>query len=129
MASLQGAGLRLRGDAAAAAGAGERTGVAQLGRCRSRAAWSCRGGRRAWAAVGLEGRFLVGGRLRPSVSERRQLWRSDGPGRCARLRVVSALSQVPEKPLGLYDPSFDKDSCGVGFVAELSGEYNRKTVG
>ena len=39
-----------------------------------------------------------------------------------------SLSQVPEKPLGLYDPSFDKDACGVGFVAELSGEYNRKTV-
>ncbi|XP_024978754.1 glutamate synthase 1 [NADH], chloroplastic-like [Cynara cardunculus var. scolymus] len=42
--------------------------------------------------------------------------------------VRSSLSQVPEKPLGLYDPSFDKDSCGVGFVAELSGESYRKTV-
>lgn len=39
-----------------------------------------------------------------------------------------SLSLVPEKPLGLYDPAFDKDSCGVGFVAELSGESNRKTV-
>ncbi|MBA0657303.1 hypothetical protein Goklo_009597 [Gossypium klotzschianum] len=42
--------------------------------------------------------------------------------------VRSALSGVPEKPLGLYDPSFDKDSCGVGFVAELSGDSSRKTV-
>uniref|UniRef100_A0A803MID9 Uncharacterized protein n=1 Tax=Chenopodium quinoa TaxID=63459 RepID=A0A803MID9_CHEQI len=27
-----------------------------------------------------------------------------------------------------YDPNYDKDSCGVGFVAELSGECSRKTV-
>ncbi|XAR71640.1 Glutamate synthase (NADH) [Bertholletia excelsa] len=42
--------------------------------------------------------------------------------------VTSGLSRVPEKPLGLYDLSFDKDSCGVGFIAELSGESSRKTV-
>ncbi|OVA11317.1 Class II glutamine amidotransferase domain [Macleaya cordata] len=77
----------------------------------------------------LENRFF-GTRLRQSGSERLQLWRSDGPGRSPTLRVVvrSMLSQVPEKPLGLYDPSFDKDSCGVGFVAELSGKSSRKTV-
>ncbi|KAK1285364.1 hypothetical protein QJS10_CPB20g02004 [Acorus calamus] len=84
------------------------------------------------AAVSLESRFLFGRRIRASAPERRlQLWRSDGPGRSPRLRVVGpsmALSQVPEKPLGLYDPSFDKDSCGVGFVAELSGVCSRKTV-
>ncbi|KAI3846660.1 hypothetical protein MKW92_019453 [Papaver armeniacum] len=76
----------------------------------------------------IENKFL-GTRLRSSP-ERFQLWRSDGPGRSPTLRVVvrSMLSQVPEKPLGLYDPSFDKDSCGVGFVAELSGISSRKTV-
>ncbi|GLT59237.1 hypothetical protein SLA2020_320680 [Shorea laevis] len=42
--------------------------------------------------------------------------------------VRSSLSAVPEKPLGLYDPSFDKESCGVGFIAELSGETSRKTI-
>uniref|UniRef100_UPI001CB90AE2 glutamate synthase 1 [NADH], chloroplastic n=1 Tax=Erigeron canadensis TaxID=72917 RepID=UPI001CB90AE2 len=40
----------------------------------------------------------------------------------------SGMSLVPEKPLGLYDPKFDKDACGVGFVAELSGIPNRNTV-
>ncbi|KAJ9679825.1 hypothetical protein PVL29_021667 [Vitis rotundifolia] len=77
----------------------------------------------------VENKFL-GTRLRGCGSERLHFWQSDGPGRSPRLRVVvrSALSQVPEKPLGLYDPSFDKDSCGVGFVAELSGESSRKTV-
>ncbi|PWA86403.1 glutamate synthase [Artemisia annua] len=50
----------------------------------------------------------------------------DPSGRKMVLR--SMLSLVPEKPLGLYDPKFDKDACGVGFVAELSGNGNRKTV-
>nr|GEW31813.1 glutamate synthase 1 [NADH], chloroplastic isoform X1 [Tanacetum cinerariifolium] len=45
-----------------------------------------------------------------------------------KMVVRSMLSLVPEKPLGLYDPKFDKDACGVGFVAELSGNANRKTV-
>ncbi|XP_027103579.1 glutamate synthase 1 [NADH], chloroplastic isoform X1 [Coffea arabica] len=75
---------------------------------------------------------LFGARLpRALGSERSHLWQTDGPGRPPKLRVFqlrSALSQIPEKPLGLYDPSFDKDSCGVGFVAELSGESSRKTV-
>ncbi|XP_010261570.1 PREDICTED: glutamate synthase 1 [NADH], chloroplastic [Nelumbo nucifera] len=77
----------------------------------------------------VEKKFFGTG-LRQSGPERLHLWRSDGPGRSPKLRVVvrSALSKVPDKPLGLYDPSFDKDSCGVGFVAELSGETSRKTV-
>ncbi|PSS04444.1 Glutamate synthase 1 [NADH] like [Actinidia chinensis var. chinensis] len=77
----------------------------------------------------LEKRFY-GTRVRALSGEKLHLWRSDGPGRAPKLRMVvrSALSQVPQKPLGLYDPAFDKDSCGVGFVAELSGESSRKTV-
>ncbi|XP_058206159.1 glutamate synthase 1 [NADH], chloroplastic-like isoform X2 [Rhododendron vialii] len=78
--------------------------------------------------IGLERRFYG---LQSCGGERRlHLWQSEGPCRDPKLRVVvrSALSQVPEKPLGLYDPSFDKDSCGVGFVAELSAQMSRKTV-
>ena len=78
----------------------------------------------------LDKKFL-GTRLRASGPGRLHFWQSDGPGQSPKLRVGkvrSALSSVPEKPLGLYDPSFDKDSCGVGFVAELSGESSRKTV-
>ncbi|XVE58387.1 hypothetical protein DITRI_Ditri04bG0165800 [Diplodiscus trichospermus] len=73
---------------------------------------------------------ILGTRLRVSASEKLHSWLSDGPGRLPKLRLVvrSALSGVPEKPLGLYDPSFDKDSCGVGFVAELSGHSSRKTI-
>jgi len=28
----------------------------------------------------------------------------------------------------IYNPSFERDACGVGFVAELSGDYKRATV-
>ncbi|KAL7254285.1 hypothetical protein ACSBR1_008647 [Camellia fascicularis] len=72
--------------------------------------------------VVLQNKFY-GTRLQTSGSERLNVRQSN-----PRVVVRSALSQVPEKPLGLYDPSFDKDSCGVGFVAELSGESSRKTV-
>ncbi|XP_040970575.1 glutamate synthase 1 [NADH], chloroplastic [Gossypium hirsutum] len=81
------------------------------------------------SSAALEKKFL-GTRLRGSGLERLHLWQTDGPSRAPKLRVVvrSSLSGVPEKPLGLYDPSFDKDSCGVGFVAELSGDRTRKTI-
>ncbi|KQK04984.1 glutamate synthase 2 [NADH], chloroplastic isoform X1 [Brachypodium distachyon] len=39
-----------------------------------------------------------------------------------------SMSKIPESSIGLYDPSFERDSCGVGFIAELSAEYSRKTV-
>jgi len=77
---------------------------------------------------------FLGTRLRSSGkwlgSERLHVWKSEGPLRRPKLRVVvrSGMSTVPKKPLGLYDPAMDKDSCGVGFVAELSGEGNRNTV-
>ncbi|XP_031391679.1 glutamate synthase 1 [NADH], chloroplastic isoform X1 [Punica granatum] len=74
----------------------------------------------------VDKRFF-GSKLRGA--ERLHLWQSEGPGRSPKLLVVqNTLSGVPEKPLGLYDPKFDKDSCGVGFVAELSSESSRKTV-
>jgi glutamate synthase (NADPH/NADH) len=38
------------------------------------------------------------------------------------------MSKIPESSIGLYDPSFERDSCGVGFIAELSGDPSRKTV-
>lgn len=77
----------------------------------------------------VEKKFF-GGRLQLVGSELVHVWHSDGPGKSPKLRVMvrSALSGAPEKPQGLYDPAFDKDSCGVGFVAELSGESSRKTV-
>ncbi|KAL4855140.1 Glutamate synthase [NADH] [Chlorella vulgaris] len=48
-------------------------------------------------------------------------------GRGSKLQVVSKHSAVPPAQ-GLFNPENDKDSCGVGFVAELSKEPQRKTV-
>lgn len=78
-------------------------------------------------STGVLQKNFFGPRLRETGSERLRALASDGSSKL-RLLVRSALSAVPEKPLGLYDPRFDKDSCGVGFVAELSGESSRKTV-
>ncbi|MBI4432004.1 MAG: glutamate synthase large subunit [Candidatus Omnitrophica bacterium] len=37
------------------------------------------------------------------------------------------MSQAPQKQ-GLYDPAFEKDSCGVGFVAQLKGKKSHEIV-
>jgi glutamate synthase (NADPH/NADH) large chain len=29
---------------------------------------------------------------------------------------------------GLYDPALDKDSCGVGFIADLKGRKSHKII-
>ncbi|XP_058095946.1 glutamate synthase 1 [NADH], chloroplastic-like [Magnolia sinica] len=127
MAAVPGSVFQLPKDPAVLPSLNNQRNIAVLSRCGNRAA-CCAVSRRS-GAVALENRFF-GTRLRHSSPGRLHLWLSDGPGRAPKLRTVKsmALSQVPEKPLGLYDPSFDKDSCGVGFVAELSGEYSRKTV-
>lgn len=90
----------------------------------------CSASKGAFRALNVSEKKFFGARLRAPGSGRVQFWHLDGPGRSPKLRLVvrSGLSAVPEKPLGLYDPKFDKDSCGVGFVAELSGESSRKTV-
>lgn len=45
-----------------------------------------------------------------------------------QVSVRAGLSWLPESNLGLYDPAFDKDGCGVGFVAKLSKEPSRDIV-
>ena len=34
----------------------------------------------------------------------------------------------PTEPVGLYDPSYEHDACGVAFVARLDGEPSHETV-
>lgn len=133
MSAVSGSGIHVRGGVgglvkpAACAPSHQLNAVAALSR-RGRVS-------RAFASkqrrVSVDNKFVYGTKLRSSAgSETVQLWQADGLGRSPKLRFVvkNAMSQVPEKPLGLYDPAFDKDSCGVGFVAELSGESSRKTV-
>jgi len=83
-------------------------------------------------SVSLSGKGLRLGSAEGEIMGRKMhLWRTEGPGRSPKLITVTvrmALSEIPQERLGLYDPSLDKDSCGVGFVAELSGKGSRKTV-
>ncbi|KAG6548708.1 hypothetical protein Mapa_009863 [Marchantia paleacea] len=86
---------------------------------------------RSAAGLACCSRFSGLRKLSPRKSKKIQQWLqyTEGPAREAQLRVVQmALSTVPEGQQGLYDPSMDKDSCGVGFVAELSAEPTRSTV-
>ena len=34
----------------------------------------------------------------------------------------------PTQPVGLYDPSYEHDACGVAFVARLDGKPTHETV-
>src|SRR5499426_2436944 len=43
------------------------------------------------------------------------------------LRVDGATIGLPQA-LGLYDPALDKDSCGVGFIADIKGRKSHKII-
>ena len=84
------------------------------------------------------GSFLRGAPL-PAAQQRpwplpwaeRPARRHDGGGVVASASAaagVRSMSRIPQGNTGLYDPSMDRDSCGVGFIAELSAEPSRKTV-
>ncbi|WCL47609.1 glutamate synthase large subunit [Leptospira sp. GIMC2001] len=41
---------------------------------------------------------------------------------------LPALPPLGPQPQGLYDPALDKDSCGVGFIANIKGRKSRTIV-
>ncbi len=45
---------------------------------------------------------------------------------CHGRRVTERADARPQQ--GLYDPALDKDSCGVGFVADIKGRCSHKIV-
>src|SRR4029079_1751436 len=46
----------------------------------------------------------------------------------ARLLYSDSADPGLPAPRGLYDPSRDKDSCGVGFIADIKGRQSHKLV-
>ena len=38
------------------------------------------------------------------------------------------LISIPPKEQGMYDPSFEKDSCGMGFVVDIKNRKSRKII-
>ncbi|KAL6610621.1 hypothetical protein ACP70R_040590 [Stipagrostis hirtigluma subsp. patula] len=132
MSAAQGLALKL---CAAPAAGGRR---APFGRTTAMAAVAAYGGalQRRCGGVSLEsGRFLHGAPLPDERSSRAVPWATRAPWRSRHAAAaavaaaeVRSMSKIPESSIGLYDPSFERDSCGVGFIAELSAQPSRKTV-
>ena len=43
-------------------------------------------------------------------------------------KATKPIYGLPSKN-GLYDPQFEKDSCGVGLVANINGNPSREIIG
>jgi glutamate synthase (NADPH) large chain len=48
--------------------------------------------------------------------------------KCAVGMDEARATAVPVEPQGLFDPSAEKDSCGVGFIADIKGRASHKLV-
>ncbi|MEJ2379200.1 MAG: glutamate synthase subunit alpha, partial [Pseudolabrys sp.] len=46
----------------------------------------------------------------------------------ASLRACASAAPGTPGPQGLYDPALDKDSCGVGFVADIKGRKSHQII-
>ncbi|KAG0576679.1 hypothetical protein KC19_5G099100 [Ceratodon purpureus] len=101
-----------------------RVGASEASPCSRKAHWL-----RAGRFTGLRREAPL---RRERLQRREEEWWQFGDRACFRglglKPVLAGLSGVPEGNLGLYDPSLDKDACGVGFLAELSAKPNRKIV-
>src|SRR6266446_5938287 len=66
-----------------------------------------------------DGREQMGGRIAASVAERKRA--------AVPTSLATADPGVPPAR-GLYDPALDKDSCGVGFIADIKGKKSHQIV-
>src|SRR6187397_2063392 len=48
--------------------------------------------------------------------------------RVHRAAAVNELAPMPGEPQGLFDPSLEKVSCGVGFIADIKARASHKIV-
>src|ERR1700687_4569931 len=56
--------------------------------------------------------------------------RSGKAGRAYKAARLALESDLPASPVasGLFDPSLEKDSCGVGFIADIKGRPSHQIV-
>ena len=54
--------------------------------------------------------------------------RQDGVARVASARFADSADPGLPAAQGLYDPALDKDSCGVGFIADIKGRKSHQIV-
>ena len=41
---------------------------------------------------------------------------------------MKKIFEPPKERMGLYDPSYEKDSCGVGFIVSIEGVSSNKIL-
>lgn len=41
---------------------------------------------------------------------------------------MKQIRKIPEEKIGLYDPSLEKDACGVGFIVSIEREESNKVL-
>ena len=41
---------------------------------------------------------------------------------------MKQIVEMPKERIGLYDPSYEKDSCGVGFIVSIEGVSSHKIL-
>src|SRR5262245_42481451 len=51
-------------------------------------------------------------------------------GKKSRAAIAARISDLPASAVasGLFDPSLEKDSCGVGFIADIKGRRSHQIV-
>src|SRR6476620_371925 len=62
-----------------------------------------------------------------TMGERKRRKKKNGGGSSALPSLMTADPGVPPAH-GLYDPALDKDSCGVGFIANIKGVKSHQIV-
>src|SRR6202167_2068050 len=68
----------------------------------------------------------TGGRVPPSLNQRPL---SQEPAGIQGRPQANCAARIPESDsLGLYDPQYEHDACGVGLVADLSGKRGHAPV-
>src|SRR5580700_6801861 len=66
--------------------------------------------------------------MQADVSLRRADLRRGWTEKVPRLRTGSARTSMSASGFGLFDPALEKDSCGVGFIADIKGRKSHKIV-
>ena len=64
----------------------------------------------------------------PGDGERKSSARDTGGARLAVAALGDTADPGVPPATGLYDPALDKDSCGVGFIADIKGRKSHQIV-
>src|SRR5687767_13174681 len=81
--------------------------------------------------AGVDVRMCSGwGRCAPSRPARAgaSAPRVDNVDTCRRVNIMQAAPRSADRVAPLWDPAFERDSCGVGLVVDIAGRPSRQIV-